>query len=182
MTDTTTKFIRLSKDRSLSNTAAIHSLFSQQLYGQAVSLLRQELDTLVRVCYLLTISNIQERHRLINLTLVGKKWKNGRTNITDREMVTVARQYNHWVPEVYDFGNKFTHLSDFHDYKSSDPLVTLDITQKRTIKHYLNSYHQFPDGLPITFENVISYLPKVADKVSRNLSSYLDDLQNRRSH
>ena len=178
MEDTTENYIRLCKDRSDSNIAAIHSLFVQQLYGQAVALLWQELDSLVRVCHLLTISDFSKREKFMNLA--GKRWKKGGNQITDSSLVDVANRYNSWARDVYDFGNKFTHLSDYHAYKSLDPLATLDISKKVCIEQYLTSYHQYPGGLPITLEHVIPYLPKVADKVVTNLSSYLKDLKERR--
>jgi hypothetical protein len=180
MQDDKAKFIRLTKDRSDSNISAILTLFNQKLYGQATAILRQELDSLIRVCYLLALPDSAERQRLINSTINGVKWKIGKSNVTDRDMVKVASRYNHWAPEVYDFGNRFTHLTDFHDYKTIDPLATLEVSQKQMIRHYLSSYHQFPGEMQITFENVISYLPKVARKVSNNLNSYLSDLESDR--
>ena len=182
MADSLEKFIRLTRDRSRDNTRAIQSLHAQELYGQAISILRQELDSLIRICYLLTISNFNERLRLINDTLNGTKWKINGQNITDRKMVTVATQYNHWAPEVYDFGNSFTHLTNYHDFKNSDPLAQLTNDQKNTIRHYLNTYHSFGSIKEVTFQNVIPFVPQVAHKVSDNLNSYLDDLENKEIH
>ena len=182
MTDTLVKFTRLTRNRSRDNTLAIQLLHFQGLYGQATSILRQELDSLIRVCYLLTISDLNERLRLISDTIAGIKWKVNGQSITDRKMVTVASQYNHWAPEVYDFGNSFTHLTNYHDFKNSDPLAQLSIDQKNTIKHYLNSYHAFGTIREVTFENVIPFVPQVAHKVSDNLNRYLDDLENNQGH
>lgn len=182
MTDSLSRFIRLTRDRSGDNTRAIQSLHAQGLHGQATSILRQELDSLIRVCYLLTIADYNERLRLINDTLDGNKWKIKGQNITDRKMVTVASQYNHWAPEVYDFGNSFTHLTNYHDFKNSDPLVQLSAEQKGTIRHYLNAYHAFGEIREVTFQNVIPFIPQVAHKVSGNLNCYLDDLENKAVH
>ena len=182
MTDSTAKFIRLTRDRSHDNTVAIKTLHAQQLYGQATSILRQELDSLIRVCYLLTITDPNERLRLIDDTINGSKWKVNGKNVTDRNMVDVASQYNHWAPEVYSFGNSFTHLTNYHDFKNSDPLNQLSANEKATIKNYLKTYHFFPDGEDVTFESVIPLIPQVAMKVSDNLNRYLDDLENRRVH
>ena len=180
MADTTLDFIRLTRERSHDNTTAIISLYAQKLYGQAVAILRQELDSLIRVCYLLTIKNSNERMRLINDTLNGKRWRVNNKIVRDAEMVNVAARYNHWAPEVYEFGNSFTHLTNFHDFKKTDPLSKLDPGKKATIKQYLSTYHFFPNSDPITFENVISFIPQVAQKVSDNLNTYLDDLERRR--
>lgn len=182
MTNNLINFIRLTKDRSRDNTRSIQTLHAQGLYGQSISILRQELDSLIRVCYLLTISDLNERSRLINDTLDGKKWKVNGQNVTDRKMVTVASQYNHWAPEVYDFGNSFTHLTNYHDFKTTDPLTQLSDEQKNTIRHYLNSYHSFGAIREVTLQNIIPYIPQVADKVSNNLNSYLGDLEDNNGH
>jgi hypothetical protein len=102
--------------------------------------------------------------------------------LTDRKMVDIARQYNHWAPEVYQFGNSFTHLTNYHDFKNTDPLLQLDANRKATIRHYLHTYHFFPNDGAITFERVVPFIPKVARKVSDNLNSYLNDLENQRVH
>jgi hypothetical protein len=170
-------FIRLTKERSKENTLAILTLHAKGLFGPTISLLRQELDSLIRVCYLLRINNLTDRYKLIQDTLSGLEWKIDNNRITDRKMVNIASQYNHWAPEVYDFGNSFTHLTNFHDYKQNDPLKLMDDSKKQAIRKYLNSYHFFPSSQPVTFENVIHYLPQVATKVSDNLHSYLKDLE-----
>lgn len=182
MTDNLAKFIRLTRDRSRDNTLSIQTLHRQGLYGQSIAILRQELDSLIRVCYLLTIPDLNERKRLINDTLDGKKWKANGQNVTDRKMVTIATQYNHWAPEVYDFGNSFTHLTNYHDYKTTDPLSKLTLDEKNTIRKYLNSYHSFGTIREVTFESVVPYIPQVAQKVSGNLNCYLDDLENNKGH
>jgi hypothetical protein len=65
----------------------------------SISILRQELDSMVRVIWLLSITNETERKRLIHATLSGRKWtaKTGRgkeRTITDREMVNLARKFS----------------------------------------------------------------------------------------
>lgn len=182
MEDNLEKFIRLVTDRSESNLSAILALFKESLYGQAIAILRQELDSLIRICFLLTLHDSSERSRLIEATLNGLRWKVGKEIIRDRKMVDIAGRYNHWAPEVYEFGNRFTHLTDYHDYKQQDPLENLDSVQKKRIKNYLCSYHQFPEYKTINFENVVPYLPQVAAKVSNNLSAYLRDLERHKNH
>jgi hypothetical protein len=157
MTPNLNNFVRIVTERSNENTASILTLHHQKNYGTCISLLRQELDSLIRVCYLNTLSDTNEIERLIKDTVNGIQWGKDRKRITDRRMVNIASQYNHWAPEVYDFGNSFTYLTNFHDYRNNDPLKNLDTTQKQTIRHYLNSYHGFQAASEITFDNVIPY-------------------------
>lgn len=123
MTPRLNVFIRILKQRSNENTASILLLHGQGYFGTCVSLLRQELDSLIRVCYLHTLKDNAEIDRLINDTISGVEWEKMGKRITDRKMVNIASQYNHWAPEVYDFGNCFTHLTNFHDYKKKRPIV-----------------------------------------------------------
>jgi len=179
MTHNLNIFIRILTERSNENTASIVTLYNQKLFGTCLSLLRQELDSLIRVCYLHTLSDTSEIERLIDDTINGIEWKKNGNRITDRKMVNIASQYNHWAPEVYDFGNCFTHLTNFHNYKHNDPLKNIDEKGKLTIKQYLSSYHGFPTKKELTFENVIPYLPKIAEKVSNNLKSYIQHLSSK---
>jgi hypothetical protein len=69
----------------------------RDLPGIVASILRQELDSMVRVIYLLSISDLTERNRLMEQTIYGKKWtietKNRKQReITDREMVELSNQ------------------------------------------------------------------------------------------
>jgi hypothetical protein len=179
MTPKLQDFIRILTERSSENTASILLLHGQRLYGTSISLLRQELDSLIRVCYLHTLTSPAEIDRLIDDTISGVEWEKNGKRITDRKMVNIASQYNHWAPEVYEFGNCFTHLTNYHDYKTNDPVNNLDTATKQTIKGYLHSYHQFPATKDATFENVIPYIPEVARKVSNNMRSYLNNLSSR---
>jgi hypothetical protein len=165
-------FIRFTEDRSQSNLKAIEALCDLQLYGQAVSILRQELDSLTRVCYLIATTDPVERQKLVDDKVSGTKW-----SIGDGQLVQRAKLYNSWATDVYFFGNNFTHLTDFHDYKVNDPLLKLSSDEKEQLRYYLHSYHQFPTDRELSFDNVVPYIQKVANKVANNLKSYLRHLQ-----
>jgi hypothetical protein len=58
-------------------------------------ILRQELDSLIRVLYLLAISDLEERNRLMACTINGERWKittpkGKQTVVTDAMMVEVS--------------------------------------------------------------------------------------------
>ncbi len=63
--DDTEQFCRLVRERSIEHKKAIHFLFGNRLAGQMLSILRQELDSLVRVIFLLTL-DLSVRSNLIN--------------------------------------------------------------------------------------------------------------------
>jgi hypothetical protein len=84
------------------------------------AILRQELDSMVRVIYLLT-QTVEHRTLLINTSVQGKKWP----KVTDKEMVDIAQKLQSWTQSAYKFSCAFIHLSGLHDYKHRDPLLLL---------------------------------------------------------
>jgi hypothetical protein len=85
--ENTEQFCKLVRQRSIENKQAIGLLSRTGLTGQVISVLRQELDSMVRVIFLLS-QTLDERNHLINLTLHGKKWKlRSNAQVTDKQMV-----------------------------------------------------------------------------------------------
>lgn len=102
-----------------------------------MSVLRQELDSMVRVIFLLS-QTLEERNHLMNQTLSGQKWKlRNNATVTDRQMVDLADTLNGWTKSVYKFGCAFIHLSAFHD-NTQDPFRNLEGDEINSIKTHLN--------------------------------------------
>ncbi len=146
-----------------------------------MSILRQELDSLVRVLYLLTIPDIEERKRLMACTVNGERWKTKNpkgkhVTVTDAMMVEASKQFEGWASSVYKFGCAFIHLSNFHGYNDSNPLETLTDQEKLDVLNHMRHYHHGPESDNPTFKDLARYFPGVFDKIKSNLESYLDDL------
>lgn len=177
----TSKFISLIKQRSCENKKAFDALYQLQLYGNCLSVVRQELDSLIRVIYLLTIPDLHEREVLIHATLNGEKWKRKNSAgkmiiITDKEMVELSEKLNGWTLSVYKFGCSFIHLSQFHDYHIIDPLNALSEIEKENIINHINYYHGASLNIKSTINDVIPYLGNILEKIKSNLECYLNDL------
>lgn len=171
------KFCFIVRQRSQENTLAVQVLANNGLSGQVVSVLRQELDSMVRVIFLLNKST-EERIHLINLTLAGLRWRLLNNSIvTDKQMVELADNLNGWTNSVYKFGCAFIHLSSYHNYIVSNPFETLDIDEINAIKTHLHNYHSFPLSANLTMQSIAPYLPKVFDKITSNLSCYIHQLE-----
>jgi hypothetical protein len=129
--------------------------------------------------YLLSIKDIKYRNKLIGLSLKGEKWRkpNGKTLITDKDMVELANSLTGWAEHVYKFGCAFIHLSGFHDYRESDPLKILPPREKEDIVRYLRQYHGGPIHDDPSFEEIIFFLPNVFEKINGNLQHHLEDLE-----
>lgn len=171
------RFCDIMRKRSTENRLAVQILYSNGLIGQVLSVMRQELDSMVRAIYLLTINDLSERNNLIEQTLSGQKWKRNKSQITDRQMVDIADRLNGWTQSVYKFGCGFIHLSVLHDYLTEDPFDKLDATEIEDIKRHLNNYHDFPMTSNLTMVTLKPYLPKVFDKISGNLECYIGHLE-----
>lgn len=176
-------FLNQAKQRNLENQKAFKILYDCSLYGVAIGLLRQELDTLVRLCYLFLSRDrgeLLEAKALIKLSINGEQWtltlgNSKKRRITDREMVDLARHLGGWEQLVYKFGCRLIHLSDFHLYLERDPFANIPADEKKQIIEYMVRYHKYPYS-EVTFEKLIEYLPAIMEKISSNITGYIEDL------
>lgn len=175
----TSIFLRQVRSRSLEHQRAMELLAGARLAGQMVSVLRQELDSMVRVIYLLT-QRPERRDLLIDASVRGVRWSQNasRATVTDKEMVEVAQTLQGWTKSVYKFGCAFIHLSGLHDYNDRDPLLQLPADERRDILDHCRYYHGGPAPNAERFEDLVPYLPRVLEKISGNLEWYLKDLEN----
>lgn len=174
----TQHFCNIVRQRSKENRQAIDLLSHSRLIGQVMSVLRQELDSMVRIIFLLNQSDLNERNHLINQTISGQKWKlRSNTQVTDRQMVDLADRLNGWTKSVYKFGCAFIHLSLFHDYTLNNPFENLQTNEINSIKMHLNNYHGFPLTKDLSMQSIARYLPMVFDKISSNLECYIGYLE-----
>ena len=168
-------FIRQIRHRSNEHIRAMEVLSSANIPSQMIAVLRQELDSMVRVIYLLS-QEPSRQTQLIEDSVNGRKWQqsNRRGNVTDREMVELAQQLQGWTQSVYKFGCAFIHLSNLHDYNNRDPLKLLTTEEQDAILEHCRHYHGGPEQSEFT--DLIPYLPRVLQKVTSNLECYLAQL------
>lgn len=183
MTDIKQDFIELIQNRSKENAESLFDDFAKRRIGKCLETLRTELDSFIRVMYLGRISDINERERLIQQTLSGEKWtalthNNKWKQVTDKDMVDKANELFGYIQYVYKFGCGFIHLSNFHNYATTNPFDKLNDTEKTDVKNYLNQYHHFPIDNELTVESITSYIPSVFEKISSNLTCYFRQILN----
>jgi len=177
--DAGASFCRQVRARSAEHRAVLARLSPAGAFGTLVGVLRQELDSMVRVIYLLSLSDMNERRRLIQQAVSGKPWPitDAQGRVTDREMVKLASRLHGWTSSVYKFGCGFIHLSGLHDYQTRDPLALIDRAEKQAILGHLRHYHGGPSSDTPTFEELASYLPRVFEKIASNLECYVRSLE-----
>jgi hypothetical protein len=137
---------------------------------------------MVRVIYLLTVTDLGERKRLIGSTLRGEKWKmptaRGKfRDVTDREMVDLAQTLQGWTQSVYRFGCAFVHLSDFHNHLAKNPFARLSKTERDHVLSHMRNYHGGPIQDDPDMKELSTYIPRVFDKIADNLECYLKQLE-----
>ena len=176
-------FLRQVRSRSEEHQRAMSVLANEGLAGQMVAVLRQELDSMVRVIYLLT-QDIERRSVLIEASVRGEKWNqpNSRASVTDKEMVDLAQNLQGWTRYVYKFGCAFIHLSGLHDYNDRDPLKQLPLQEREDILEHCRNYHGGPHDNNAEFSELIPYLPRVLEKIAGNLECYLNYLEQGKLH
>lgn len=174
------KFCTIVKKRSIENSKSIKLQIENDLYGAACATLRQELDSMVRVLFLLSKERIIREH-LLNQFFneeINKRWKLDGKTVFDRLMVDKASYIHGWASMVYDFCNAFIHLSSFHYYLEDDPFLFYEQEDLQDIKRYMIQNHSFPAEKDITFESMKPYLLNIFNKINDNLDSYLQQLEN----
>ncbi|MDR3536569.1 MAG: type II toxin-antitoxin system YhaV family toxin [Acetobacteraceae bacterium] len=175
-------FCRQVRSRSNEHQQAMRLMAQAGLAGQMAAILRQELDSMVRVIYLLAQPS-ERRRLLIESSVNGEKWsqKNSKGPVTDKEMVDLSQDLQGWTRSVYKFGCAFIHLSSLHDHNHRDPLSQLTIDERADIVQHCRDYHGGPTSNEPTFLDIIPYFPRVLEKISRNLECYLQHLENEAS-
>lgn len=170
-------FINIVKKRSQENIKSFQLLYDNQLYGNCISILRQELDSYVRIIYL-NILNESFKNELINQTLRGRRWRNFGQIITDAGMLkSIETKTIGWEKMVYQIGCSFIHLSHFHNYATENPFSTLSKDDVGSIVDFIAEYHNIYIK-ELNVQNIIPALPLVMKKISDNLQCELDSLNN----
>lgn len=171
---TTERFCRLVRTRTAEHRVAVRLLFDARIYGQIVSVLRQELDSMVRVIFLLSIDDHHERNQLMKTVLDGGRWP---IEITDAQMVDLADSLHGWTRSVYRFGCAFIHLSAMHQYGDRDPMGMISMRQRRDIVEHVQNYHGVSLRNPPKLEDILRLLPQIFDKIAGNLECYIRKLE-----
>jgi len=173
-------FCRQVRKRSQENREALCLLHRNALLGPAISILRQELDSLVR-CIFLLAQNKRYREQLIHDSAIGNPWrkKNGKGRVTDKDMVdlTMSHTLHGWTRSVYKFGCGFIHLSALHDYSVRDPFDMLSAEERRDIADHVRSYHHVEITASTKLREIEFVLPAVFTKISDNLECYVIELE-----
>ncbi|MCT2541082.1 hypothetical protein [Sedimentimonas flavescens] len=141
-----------------------------------MGIIRQEIDNLMRLDFLLYNVPKVERDALCDEFLKGQRWKKQTSKgklipITDKEFHELSVKRHEWASRAYQFCSKFIHLSNLWDYGEQDPFTLLPQDEHEEMRDYLSFYHDFP-GDRVTMGVLVDYLPAIYEKISGNVEEY----------
>ncbi|AXQ24000.1 hypothetical protein BEN71_18960 [Acinetobacter wuhouensis] len=170
------KFSMQVTERTKENYKAFELLFDKQLYGVCIGLLRQELDTLIRLNYLNVLEDNNKKIEIITKSVEKGLWGLNK-RISDAEMKKNIPNNLGWANNVYEFGSRFIHLSGFHLYKLEDPITKIHTDELNKIIGYLEDKHGFKKVENLNFQHLLNYLPDVMEKIIENNLEELNILE-----
>jgi hypothetical protein len=175
-------FCRQVRARSSELQEAMRLVAQRKLTSVMVGLLRQELDSMVRVMFLLAQRDRTLRTQLIEDSVHGRRWKvpttaGKATLVTDKELVELGESFTGWARNVYRFGCSIIHLSNLHDHQARDPFQALSVEEREAISAQLNNYHGARLSTESDFAELVQWVPRVLGKISTNLELYLKQLE-----
>lgn len=169
------EFCRIVRERSSANEQAMTRL--SDLPGHQVGILRQELDSMLRVIHL-RLSDEITRDQIAQDFVAGRGFlKANGSRITDAEMLREARLHYGWVTRIYDFGCKFIHLSTAHDFESHDPLDDLRASDRSEIRSFFRDFHGADLAEGFSYRDVLPLIPSIFRKLKDNAAYELQCLE-----
>jgi hypothetical protein len=177
-------FSRTIEARSEEHRLAMITSVERGWWSIAAGILRMELDSLIRVTYLR--NHPRDRAEIISACVAGlgfgrfKEDQESVRRIPDRSMIDES-VHGGWEKRVYDFGNRFIHLTEAQNYTERDPFRMLEYDEREEIVKYLDYYHGGKPGLSqlsvdSTYLDVANYAPYVLEKITSNLQYALEQL------
>lgn len=166
-------FIELAKKRNADHIEAFRRLVGMP--SQQAGIIRYEIDTLIRVAYVFSLS-LPDRE-----VFCAKFFESGKfcdissgKRLTDKVLVD---RIQGWESFAYQVGCGFAHLSYLHSEKPCfDLSKILGVGSSQTEK-YLNEYHNRPIVGHLQLGTVLPYLPAVFEKIYGNTQYYIEELE-----
>lgn len=174
------EFKKIVFQRLEENQKSFDILFGLKHYGNCISIMRQELDQIIRLLFLLnSTKNVQRQ--LIESSINNHKWfvinkENKKDYITEEIISKYSESLNGWDKSIYEFGLAFGSLATTFNYGTKDPIKTMAENDRDKIYKYILEYHNrdFPRDYDINV--LIRELPDILNIISSNLQKYMDRL------
>jgi len=139
------EFKKIVFQRLEENQKSFDILFGLKHYGNCISIMRQELDQIIRLLFLLnSAKNVQKQ--LIESSINNHKWfvinkENKKDYITDEIISKYSESLKGWDKSIYEFGLAFGSLATTFNYGTKDPIKTMAENDRDKIYKYIIEYH-----------------------------------------
>lgn len=174
-------FLRQVEARTQEHKQAFDLLYSAEHFGVCIGIIRQEIDSVMRVAYLCEYESSKTHIAELMDNSVNKgDWhatneKGKIVRVRDITMLENPLMVG-WEAVTYDFGCRLIHLSNAHLYKENDPTRIISKEERNKIVDYMKFYHEF-EGDDVSMKDIIIYLPKIFKKVWENTEYFIDELR-----
>jgi hypothetical protein len=174
------EYKKIVSQRLEENRKSFDLLFGIKHYGNCISIMRQELDQVVKLLFLLN-STKDDQKKFIESSINNHKWfivnsDNKKDYITEDVFTKYSETLDGWDKSIYEFGLAFGSLANTYNYGTKDPIKSMGENDKEKIYEYISEYHNknFPKDYDLS--KLILELPTILNKISINLQKYMDRL------
>jgi hypothetical protein len=172
-------FINSIKSRMEENKKAFSLLMQEKLYSLIGSILRLELDSLIRMAYINSKKDESDKEVLLSQFINGNRWSYEKKLVTDRMMLNnlMCRLGLGWAEPIYDICCAFIHLSPYHDWGEIEPTNNLTIENRKTIVEHVKAHQHKDLDLNFGFYDLVSIADGIFDKLQGNLKCEIETFE-----
>ena len=162
------------------NRKSFDLLFGIQHYGNCISIMRQELDQVIKLLFLLN-STKSEQMQFIEASINNHKWfvltsDNKKDYVTEDILKEFSETLSGWDKSIYEFGLAFGSMANTYNYGTKDPIKSMADKDKEKIFKYITEYHNKDFSREYDLGKLILELPTILNLISNNLQKYMDRL------
>jgi hypothetical protein len=174
------EYKKLINHRLDENVKSFKLLFEMKHYGNCISIMRQELDQIMKLLFLLNRNKV-ERKQFMESSIESHKWfvlnkENRKEYITEEDIAKYSESLSGWDKSIYEFGLAFGHLTNSFNYGSKDPIKSMNDIYRKMLYDYIKGYHDKDYPKDFSLDDLIPILPMIFDSISFHLQSYMKEL------
>ena len=181
MVKTEQQFFDAISQRSEEHQKAFDYAIKEKLYSQVGSIIRQELDSLIRLSYYECLSE-SDRQKIIKKFFAGEKvFPNDTTlvnGVDSKGLLNKLPQLG-WAKHIYKVGCEFVHLTQLHNWEQGEPQLNFTNAERQDIKTNVDWWQKeymktdFVLDINFGFKDLAAAAPGIFNKLRVNLLSML---------
>jgi hypothetical protein len=170
-------FFEAIKQRSEEHQKAFDFAMKEKLYSQVGSIIRQELDSLIRLNYYRSLNFAKKQELLRNFFAGDKAFPSDKNLIAqfDPESLLYRLPFLGWAEHIYKVGCAFVHLTQMHNWEQGEPELTFTDEERKDIVMNVNWWQKeymktdFALKSDFSFTDLVAVAPGIFNKLRTNL-------------